>query len=299
MSVLVFGSVNADLVFRLPALPAPGETVLGPGVAFLPGGKGANQAVAAARDGAAVAFAGAVGRDALAGVATAALRASGVDLSRLAVVDAPTGCAAIGVDPAGANLILVGSGANLAARAAQVEDAALTPATTLLLQGEVPAEETTALVLRARARGARVLLNLAPAGPMAEAALRALDLLILNAGEAARLAADLGLPAAEAAALAARLGVRVAVTRGAAGAEAARPDGAVLRVPAMGAGPVLDTTGAGDTWCGVLAAALDRGLPIEAAMRRAAAAAAIACTRPGAAAACPLAAETDALLGAG
>jgi ribokinase len=302
MSVLVFGSANADLVFRVPRLPAPGETVLGPACEALPGGKGANQAVAAARDGAAVAFAGAVGRDALAAVATGALRAAGVDLSRVAEVEAPTGCAAIAVDPAGANQILVASGANLAARAAQVEEAALTPATTLLLQMEVPAEETAALVLRARARGVRrVLLNLAPAAPLPAEALRALDLLIANEGEAAWLAARLG--CAEAAAIAAALGdggvgvgVGVAITRGERGAEAVTRQG-VTRVPAFAVpAAVADTTGAGDCWCGVLAAALDRGLPLEAAMRRASAAAAIACTRPGAAPSFPAAAETDALL---
>ncbi|WP_135467578.1 PfkB family carbohydrate kinase [Crenalkalicoccus roseus] len=294
MGVLVFGSVNADLVFRLPALPGPGETVLGEGWRALPGGKGANQAVAAARDGAVTAFAGAVGRDAMAEVALAALRAARVDLTRLAVSGAPTGCAAICVDPEGRNQIAVASGANAGARAAQVEDAALGPATTLLLQMEVPAAEIAALALRARARGARVLLNLAPAAPLPETALRAAHLLIANEREAAWLGAALGC-AAEAAPLAAALGTGVAVTRGAAGAEAATAEGA-LHQPAF---PVAtrDSTGAGDCWCGVLAAALDRGLPLAAAMRRAAAAAAIACTRDGAAA-CPEAAETDAFLAA-
>jgi ribokinase len=293
MSVLVFGSVNADLVFRLPALPAPGETVLGPGYAPLPGGKGANQAVAAARDGAVVAFAGAVGRDAMAEVGTRALCAAGVDLSRLAVAEqAPTGCAAICVDPAGRNQIAVAAGANALVRAVQVEDAALSPATTLLLQMEVPAPEVAALILRARRRGARVLLNLAPAAPLDPRALRAVDLLVANEPEAAWLAAQLGC-AAEAAAVAAALGTGVAVTRGAAGAEAIS-EAIALHQPAFSV-PVLDTTGAGDTWCGVLAAALDRGLPLAAAMRRAAAAAAIACGRHGAAS-CPTAAETDAFL---
>jgi ribokinase len=293
MTVLVFGSVNADIVFRVPALPAPGETVLGPGVEFLPGGKGANQAVAAARDGASVAFAGAVGRDPLAEIATSALRHAGVDLSRLAVVGAPTGCAGIAVDQAGANQIVVGSGANRLARAAQVEDAALGPGTVLLLQMEVPAEENAALIRRAKARGARVLLNLAPAGALPVEALRSVDLLIVNEHEAAALSTRLG-----AGDLGATLGIEIVVTFGEAGARWFR--GAdIATVPAFVVSAV-DTTGAGDVWCGVLAASLDRGLPMEAAMRRAAAAAAIACTRPGAAAACPTSAETDALLaGAG
>lgn len=300
MSLLVFGSVNADLVFRVPALPAPGETVLGPGYLALPGGKGANQAVAAARDGAApVAFAGAVGRDALAAVATRALRDAGVDLSRLAEAEAPTGCAAIAVDAAGRNQILVASGANLAARAAQVEDAALTPATTLLLQMEVPAEETAALIRRARARGARILLNLAPAAPLPGDALRAVDLLVANAAEAAWLAARLGCGAGAAAIATALGGPGVVVTQGEAGAEAAPRDGPLLRVPAFALPGIEDTTGAGDCWCGVLGAGLDRGLPLAVAMRRASAAAALACTRPGAASSFPDAAETEALLRGG
>ncbi len=295
MPVLVFGSVNADLVFAVPELPAPGRTVLGEAYRALPGGKGANQAVAAARDGARVALAGAVGRDPLADVALSAARAAGVDLSRVAAVDAPTGCAAICVDPAGRNQIAVAAGANTLARAAQVEDAALGPDVVVVVQMEVPPAETASLVARARARGARTVLNLAPAGPLPGDALRALDLLVANEHEAAWLAARLGC-GADAAALRAALGggPDVAVTRGEAGAEAATAAG-TLRAHAFPVAAV-DTTGAGDCWCGVLAAALDAGAPLQKAMLRAAAAAAIACTRPGAAAAMPHAAETDALL---
>ncbi len=292
MTVLVFGSANADLVFAVPELPVPGVTVLGDGVRSFPGGKGANQAVAAARDGAATAFAGCIGRDALADVATAALRDAGVDLSRLAVVDAPTGCAAICVDPAGRNQIAVAPGANLMASAAQVEDAALTPSTVVLLQMEVPAEEIAALVRRAKARGARAVLNLAPPGALALDTLAALHLLVVNEHEAAVLGARLGCEA-KAVALRGALAVDVVVTRGEAGAEAATVAG-VITVPAFRV-TAVDTTGAGDCFCGVLCAGLDRGLTLEAAMRRASAAASIACTRAGAAS--PVAAETDALLG--
>lgn len=294
MTVLVFGSANADLVFAVPDLPAPGVTVLGDGVRSFPGGKGANQAVAAARDGATTQFAGCVGRDGFADVATAALRDAGVDLARLAVVEAPTGCAAICVDPAGRNQIAVAPEANLMARAAQVEDAALYPGVVVLLQMEVPAEEVAALVRRAKARGARVVLNLAPPGELALDTLRALDLLVVNEHEAAVLSARLGCGDGPAA-LRAALAVDVVVTRGEAGAEAATAAG-IIAVPAFAITPV-DTTGAGDCFCGVLCAALDRGLTLEAAMRRASAAAAIACTRAGAASSCPTAAETDALLG--
>jgi ribokinase len=290
MTVLVFGSANADLVFAVPTLPVPGVTVLGEDMLALPGGKGANQAVAAARDGADVAFAGCVGRDGFAAVATAALVAAEVDLSRVQEVEQPTGSAAICVDPGGRNQIAVASGANRAAQAGQVEDAALHPGTTLLLQMEVPPTETAALIHRARARGARIILNLAPPGELPAEALRALDLLVVNEHEAAVLAARLGV-AAGAAALRGALGVDVAVTRGEAGAEAATASG-LVQAPAF---PVtaVDTTGAGDCWCGVVAGALDRGMNLPTALRRAAVAAALACTRPGAAPSFPVAKETD------
>ena len=294
MTVLVFGSANADLVFAVPDLPSPGVTVLGDGVRSFPGGKGANQAVAAAKDGATTLFAGCVGRDAFAEVATAALRAAGVDLSRLRVVDEPTGCASICVDRAGRNQIAVAPGANLLASASQIEDAALHPGVVLLLQMEVPAGEIAVLIRRAKARGARVVLNLAPPGELALDTLAALDLLVVNEHEAAALAARLGCGGG-AAALRAALGVDVAVTRGEAGAEAATAAG-FIAVPAFRVAAV-DTTGAGDCFCGVLCAGLDRGLTLGSAMRRASAAAAIACTRHGAAASSPMAAETDALLG--
>lgn len=293
MSVLVFGSANADLVFRVPRLPGPGETVLGPAWCAMPGGKGANQAVAAARDGTPVAFAGAVGRDAMAQVATAALREAAVDLSMLREVEEPTGCAAICVDASGRNQIAVASGANLAVRAAQVPDAMLTSGTVLLVQMEVPRAETEMLIARARARGSRILLNLAPAAEMSRAAFTALDLLIANEGEARWLGARLGV-GGDAAALSEALGCGVAVTCGERGAEAAGPSGR-LTVPALRV-QAADTTGAGDCWCGVLAAALDRGLPLDAAMRRAAAAAAISVTRAGAAPSYPSAEETDRLI---
>ena len=132
--IVVFGSINLDLIFAMDHLPLPGETVLCPAARAEPGGKGANQAVAAARDGAAVAMVGAVGRDALAADALKLLREVEVDLTRVAETGAPTACAAVQVDPLGNNAIAVGSGANLLARAAQVEDALLTPETTLLLQ---------------------------------------------------------------------------------------------------------------------------------------------------------------------
>ena len=291
--IVCFGSINLDLIFAVPALPAPGETVLAPAVRLEPGGKGANQALAAAQDGAQVVFAGAVGRDALATDALALLRASGVACDRIALAEGSTGCAAICVDAAGRNLIAVGSGANLAARQAQIEDALLGPGTTLLVQRETAPDEIAALIRRAHATGARIVLNLAPAGPLAADALAMVDVLVVNETEAAWLA-EFSNCAPEAAALRRAIGGEVVVTLGAAGLDAATAAGAVR----LAGHPVrvVDTTAAGDCFTGVLAAALDRGLPITAALARANAAAALCCTRAGSQASLPDTREIDLLL---
>lgn len=272
--ITVFGSVNIDLVIAVPRLPVPGETVIGESYELLPGGKGANQALAAARDGARVSFVGAVGRDRFADAALALLREGGVDLTHLAHVDRPTGCATIAVASSGENLIAVAAGANLSARAADVPDRLLGPETTVLLQLEVPLPEVTRLVERAKARGSRIILNLAPAAPLDAETLRRIDVLIANEGEAAALPHD-------AARTAAAFGLTVVVTRGARGASAYRADGSTIDVAAL-AVDAVDTTGAGDTFAGVLAAALDRGLPLAPALRRASIAAGLACRARGA-----------------
>jgi len=287
--IVCFGSINLDLIVPVARLPGPGETVLGGDCRMEPGGKGANQAVAAARDGAGVVMAGAVGRDALAAPALSGLEASGADLGRVARADGATGCALIAVDGGGRNQIVVAPGANAAVRAAQVEDALLGPATTLLLQMELPEPETAALIRRARRAGARIVLNLAPALPLAADALRMVDVLVANETEAAWLAGRLG-AGEDAAALSAASGTTVIRTLGAAGAEAA---GLIVPAPAVTA---TDTTAAGDCFTGVLAAALDRGEALEAAMRRAVVAASLACTRSGSQRSLPTRAETDAAL---
>jgi ribokinase len=289
--IVVFGSINLDLIFALPQIPAPGETVLGPTIRIEPGGKGANQAVAAARDGAHVIMAGAVGRDALATDALKLLKQANVDLSRVAETETTTGCAAISVDPQGRNAIAVGSGANLLAKATQIEDALLTPETTLVLQMEVPANQTSALIHRARVRRARIILNLAPAAALPIEALKALDILTVNETEAAWLAAHLDCPAT-AQALHEKLRITVIRTLGENGLEAATSQG-VQPIPARRITPI-DTTAAGDCFVGVLAATLDRGGSLTDGLQRATAAAALCCLKPGSQSSLPYASEIDA-----
>jgi len=290
--IVVFGSINLDLIFRMPALPAPGETLLAESLRTEPGGKGANQAVAAARDGADVVVFGAVGRDAFAADAVVGLKAAGVDLAGVAVVDAPTGVASIVTDAAGRNAIAVAPGANLRTRQAAIPDDTLRGAI-LLLQMECDHAETATLIGRAHALGARTILNLAPAADLPEEALRKTHLLVVNESEAEVLARRFGV-APDAPALGRRLGVGVVRTLGAAGCEAFAGGTAEL-VPAYKV-DAIDTTAAGDCFVGVLAAALDRGASLKQALQRANVAAAIACTRAGSQGSLPNAAATDAAL---
>ncbi len=294
MSITIFGSAIADIIFRLPNLPRPGETILGAAEPPLPGGKGLNQAIAAARDGADVRFVGCVGQDAAGKMLRAALIAAEVNAAGLRAVPGQSGMACVCVDAAGQNQIAVSLGANAAAQADQVPE--ISRGQTLLMQMEVRPEENVALILRGRAAGARVLLNLAPAGAMDRSVLGAVDLLIVNASEAAWLGQRLGREG-DAVALHEALGIAVAVTKGERGAALAL-QGQVIRVPAF-AVDVVDTTGAGDAWCGVLAASLDLGMPPELALRRANAAGALACTKPGAAPSMPQSFEIDALMSKG
>jgi ribokinase len=277
--ILVFGSINVDVIVPVPRLPQPGETVLGGDYALLPGGKGANQAMAARCAGADVVFAGAVGRDGFAAVALDPLRRAGIDTRLVRTVDRPTGCAAIMVSQAGENMIAVASGANTAVRCDFVPDERLGPGTLLVAQMEVPPGETAAMIRRVRASGGRCMLNLAPALPIGAELLRDIDLLVANQGEAAVLGADL-------ARIAGLLRQGLVVTRGAAGAAAYLADGRTFSVPALPIVPV-DTTGAGDTFVGVFAAALDLGASLDTALRRAGVAAGLACLARGAQTAMP------------
>ena len=283
--ILVFGSINVDLVAPVPHLPQPGETVLGGDYALLPGGKGANQALAARRAGSEVVLAGAIGRDTFASIALSLLRRDGVDTRLVRELDRPTGCAAIMVSAAGENAIAVSPGVNSETRSDWVPDELLDPRTIVVAQMEVPFGETASLIRRARMRGARCLLNLAPALSLDPGLLSEIDLLVTNKREAMTLGPD---PVE----LARRLRRGLVVTRGAAGAIVLVADGSALEVPALSVDPV-DTTGAGDTFVGVLAAALNLGSSFEQALSRASAAAGLACLAYGAQTAMPDAEAID------
>ncbi|WP_439572253.1 ribokinase [Phreatobacter sp.] len=278
--IVVFGSLNIDLVARVPALPRPGETVLGPDYVAVAGGKGANQALAARRAGAEVVMVGAVGRDGFADIALSTLAGAGVDLDRIARADAPTGAGFIAVDAAGRNQIVVASGANAHARAAQLDGLGAGPGDTLMLQWEVPEAEILAAARWGRARGLRVMLNRAPAGPVPAELMAVLDLLVVNEHEVLALGAAGEDPDRVADCLSECHRIAVAVTLGAEGGEL-WADGICHEAPAFPVEPV-DTTAAGDTFCGALAAALDRRRGYETAVEFACAAGSLACASLGA-----------------
>ena len=298
--VLVIGSLNMDLIATCARLPAPGETVPGTGFATLPGGKGANQAVAAARLGARTFMAGCVGADPFGAALRADLAAAGVDIAHVAEVPGPTGTALIAVDAAGANQIVVVPGANAATDPARIDRAlaAVPGPGILLLQHEIPSASVAHAVRAGHAAGWFVLLNPAPARPVPAGVMGAIDLIAPNETEAALL---LGHPlrTAEDAAAGARalcaLGARAAlITLGAAGAVYADAGGVRTQPPV--AVRAVDTTGAGDAFLGALATVLAAGSRIDEALGFAAAAAALSVTRPGAQASLPARRDVEAFI---
>lgn len=295
------GSINVDLVATAAHLPAPGETVLGTGFAHHPGGKGANQAVAAARAGTATAMVGCVGDDPFGTELTAFLGAQGVDTAAVAVVPGhPTGTAVIVVDVRGENSIVVVPGANAEVRSAAVDDLALASGDVVVAQFETPLATTAAAFSRARAAGARTILNPAPAAVVPDDLLAATDVLVVNEVELAQVSGhDLG-PAPTtadvvAAARTVRHGTDVAVvaTLGAAGIVAV-DDAGELVAPAHPVRDVVDTTGAGDCFVGSLAARLVEGDDLRGAVGYALVAAALCVGRAGAGSSMPTRAEVDA-----
>jgi ribokinase len=309
--VVVVGSMNLDHVARVEHLPSAGATVPASSYRTAAGGKGLNQAVAAARQGAPTVMVSAVGADAPGTELLAVLETEGIDRSRVRVVtDAPTGVALIAVGPGGENMLVVAAGANGTVSAGQLDGFEWRPGDVLVCQLEIPLETVDAAIRGARDGGARTLFNPAPAtAPLAPSLLAQVDVLVPNEGEALVLAGQLGplgpppaagenpfVAAASAGrALAARSGGMVIVTLGARGSLLCSPSEEPVRVPAH-AVHAVDTTAAGDSFCGTLAAALAGGADLPAALRRASVAGSLSTTRHGAVPSIPSASEVDAVL---
>lgn len=302
--VVVLGSLNMDLVVRVERHPRPGETVSGSEFVTIPGGKGANQAAAAARLGAQVAMAGRVGSDAFGEAALSNLQSRGVATSRvISDQKAPSGIAMIQVDKAGENSIVVAPGANGRVSCQDVDElrGLISRASFLLLQFEIPLNSVRRAIEMANELGVRVILNPAPASSVADGFFEGVNILVVNETEAELLGgrAVSGVREASAAASALRaLGPEVViVTLGAGGAyfQAADQEG---HVPAPSV-KVVDTTAAGDTFAGGLVAALLRGLRLQEAVRYATCAGSLATMRLGAQTSIPSAAEVDALYNSG
>ena len=296
--IVVFGSLGVDLVTNVSHIPHPGETVLCEGYIIVPGAKGGNQAVAAARAGSPTRFIGSCGNDGFAGLATSIMKEAGVDLSKLATVAKPTAVALITVDEKAENAIVVASGANQSTTVAQLEAAEIGEADILVLQREIPDAATFGAVALAKQRGARVILNVAPAGPVPVETLKLLDVLIVNEHEALTVAHAAGIAVSDPEEAVRRInaehGCSAIVTLGPEGA-VGWVDGVRRAVPALKVKPV-DTTAAGDSFTGAFAAALDQGFGFTMAMARGAASGSLACTKSGAQPSIPAKADIDAAL---
>ncbi len=282
-SVVVVGSINADLVVRTDRFPQPGETVSGEDLATLPGGKGANQAVAAARLGANVRMVGAVGSDAHAALLLESIAGAGVDVSRVAVRSAKaTGTAVITVDSHAENTIVVSPGANGTLDPSDLDPEVFADAAVLALALEIPMPTVVAAAQLASEQGVRVITNLSPLTAVPAELLACTDVLIVNELEAQ--AVDLtAVP-------------NVIVTKGAQGATVMAPDGARTAIPAIRVTPV-DTTGCGDAFMGAVARELAAGVSVVEAAQFAVAVGAYAATKAGAQTSYPTRAELKAFLG--
>lgn len=290
--ITVIGSINLDLIATTGHLPKPGETVGGKDFSTAPGGKGANQALAACRAGASVTMVGAVGKDAFAGEAIGLMGAAGVDLSNVVEEDAATGVALILVGGDGENMIAVVPGANgtITREKARGAVAAMPENGILLLQLEIPEHSVEAALTAASGRGLTSILNIAPFTAVAAQLAPLATIVVANETEFSALigkqAESVEEVSAAVQARSAATGQTIIVTLGAAGVVCGQ-DGKSLHVSAPKIEPV-DTVGAGDTFCGYLAHGLSAGLSLEEALGRAAKAGALACLKPGAQPAIPL-----------
>jgi len=297
-AITVIGSINMDLVVRTPRFPGPGETILGSDFLTVPGGKGANQAVAVARMGARTAMVGRVGGDAFGAQMLQALQSEGIDIGHVSTErEAPSGVALITVSDNGENNIIVVPGAYGRLSPQDVEDAEETigSSSSIVLQLEIPLPTVMRAVDLAARRGVRVILNAAPARPLPPELLGKVDYLIVNELEAALLT---GLAAAQpeeaAKALLAGGCANVVVTLGEAGALLATPEGIEVVPPFRVS--AIDTTAAGDAFVGAFAVALAEGKSPAEAVRWGNAAGALAATRLGAQPSLPTRAELGTFL---
>ena len=287
-SVIVVGSANVDQVFRVERIPSPGETVLSTGFSTARGGKGQNQAVAAARAGAPTAFIAALGDDAFGSDTRAGLIDDGVDVTGVRSLDAATGTALIAVDSVGENTIIVEAGANRLLVDLQSADAAAIAASSVLaMQLEIPLETVIAAARIARAGGTTVMLNAAPIRDLPAELLSSLDILVVNEHEASHLAGERDWRE-----LTEQVPV-VVVTLGSEGALLLRRGSDEVRVAAPSVHAV-DATGAGDTFCGAFAAGLAEDMELEQALRFAVTAASLSVQSYGAVPSIPLRAQIDA-----
>ena len=296
--ILVIGSLNADLVVRAPRFPAPGETISGEDLAIIPGGKGANQAVAVSRQGASVAMVGRVGNDAFGPMLTQNLQKNNVDTAHVRIDPAATGTAIIVVDVDGQNSIVLSPGANGKVTLSDVDAVSFQDAKMLLLQLEIPLETVVHTASLARQNGLRVILNPAPAQSVPDSLLADVGILVPNENELQLLT---GMPvtdtdsAKSAAQILLEKGVKtVIVTLGSNGALLVTSK-QVTHIPAFKVN-VVDTTAAGDAFIGGLAVALLKGKSLEEAVRYGNASGALAATRFGAQPSLPTKDEVEKIL---
>ena len=280
--IIVFGAIYADIVMRVDEFPDPGETVLTKTYSYVPGGKGANQALAASRAGQVVLLGGAVGNDAQGVLALTLLQSAGINLSAVKESSMPTGCSSIFVNKHAENMICSASGANMEVRENQITDQMLKEAEAIVLQCEAPIDECAKLASRAKQAGVTVILNLAPAIYVPDYYLNNVDYLIMNEVEAEFMCNDLNLTdtISMATTISQQKQLIVILTQGEKGCALAL-NGNISQFPAPKVNAV-DTTAAGDTFIGYVAAGIaSSDFSIESAIQTASKAASICCTREG------------------
>lgn len=297
--IINFGSINIDIVMHVQKLPTPGDTILCPSYQSFPGGKGANQAVAASLAGSEVYMIGQVGNDEFGQLALKSLKSKGVKTDYIAIDSIPTGCASISVDKRGENIITVASGANSVLTASRVPDNLLMPGVTVLLQMEIDPKQSWELVKKARQQQCRTILNLAPACKIPSEVLHNLDYLIVNEIEARHLGKDLKVPTSDleklSEFLAKKFNLTTVITLGEKGVIAYTNEGKEWKIPALKVNTV-DTTGAGDAFVGILSAMLDQGKDFPTALQYSVTGSGLCCARKGAQPSLPTRLEIESAL---